>query len=122
MQPVTFAAKDQRQCSGVVELRVGHLARALDSDNPYIVILQILDVEARLVTRATGKCSTAPADVLATASVMCAARRSGTMTALAPPHSAVLMTAPRLCGSSTPSSRMKIVFDEMLLNKSSASE
>src|ERR1039457_6844671 len=57
-----------------------------------------------LVTRATGRCSSAPAAALATTSVTPAARRSGTMMEPAPAACAVRIMAPRLCGSSTPSS------------------
>src|ERR1035441_4689755 len=64
-----------------------------------------------LVTRTTGRCSSAPAAALATTSVMPAARRSGMMMAPAPAAWAVRMTAPRLCGSSTPSSTTSISAD-----------
>src|SRR5262245_46234876 len=58
----------------------------------------------RLVTRATRTYSTAPAEVLATVSLRPAARCSGMKTPSTPAHSQVRRTAPRLCGSSTPSS------------------
>ena len=50
----------------------------------------------RLVARAIGKCSTAPAEALATVSFNPAARRSGMKTPSAPAHSAVRRIAPRL--------------------------
>ena len=56
------------------------------------------------VTLAIGRCSLAPAEDLATIDVTPAARRSGMTTPSAPAASAVRRTAPRLCGSSTPSS------------------
>src|ERR1039458_7066704 len=65
-------------------------------------------VRLMLVTRTTGRCSSAPAAALATTSVTPAARRSGMMMAPAPAACAVRMTAPRLCGSSTPSSTTSI--------------
>src|ERR1019366_8940174 len=67
--------------------------------------LRSSSVRLILVTRTTGRCSSAPAAALATTSVMPAARRSGMMMAPAPAAWAVRMTAPRLGGSSTPSSR-----------------
>ncbi len=59
---------------------------------------------ARLRTRATGRCSTAPADALQTAGVTSAERRSGMTTPVAPAASAVRQIAPRFCGSVTSSS------------------
>ena len=57
-----------------------------------------------LRTRATGRCSTAPAEALQTAGVTSAARRSGITTPAAPAHSAVRQIEPRFCGSWTWSS------------------
>src|ERR1035437_4126922 len=56
------------------------------------------------VTLATGRCSLAPAETFAPAPVTAADRRSGITTPSAPAASAVRRIAPRLCGSSTPSS------------------
>src|ERR1019366_3722122 len=76
--------------------------------------LRSSSVRLILVTRTTGRCSSAPAAALATTSVMPAARRSGMMMAPAPAAWAVRMTAPRLCGSSTPSSTTSISLDATL--------
>ena len=57
-----------------------------------------------LRTRATRRCSTAPAEALHTAGVTSAARRSGITTPAAPAHSAVRQIEPRFCGSWTWSS------------------
>ncbi len=57
-----------------------------------------------LRTRATGRCSTAPAEALHTAGVTSAARRSGITTPAAPAHSAVRQIEPRFWGSWTWSS------------------
>jgi hypothetical protein len=61
-------------------------------------------VRLMLVTRVTGRYSSAPAAALATTSVRPTARRSGMMMPPAPAACAVRTIAPRLCGSSTPSS------------------
>ena len=58
---------------------------------------------ARLRTRATARCSTAPAEAFATAGVTAAARRSGRTTPSAPAHSAVRQIAPTFWGSWTSS-------------------
>src|SRR6266446_5782535 len=63
-------------------------------------------VRAMFVTFAMGRCSLAPADDFATVPVTPAARLSGITTPSAPEASAVRRIAPRLCGSSTPSSTM----------------
>src|SRR5689334_2003381 len=52
-----------------------------------------------LRTRATARCSTAPAEALQTTGVTSAERRSGITTPAAPPDSATRQTAPRLPGS-----------------------
>ena len=57
----------------------------------------------RFTTTATGRCSTAPADARHTAAVTRTALRSGRTTPVAPAPSALRQTAPRLCGSVTPS-------------------
>ena len=60
-------------------------------------------VDARFATLATGTYSSAPAEVLPTVKFREALRRFGIITPCAPAASAVLITAPRLCVSSTPS-------------------
>ena len=60
----------------------------------------------RFTTRATGMCAAAPADTFHAAAVTEAERRSGRITPLAPNAAAERMTAPRFCGSVTPSSAM----------------
>ena len=59
---------------------------------------------AMFVTFATGTYSRAPADVLATVAVRATERLLGIITPWAPTASAVLKTAPKLCGSVIPSS------------------
>ena len=54
-------------------------------------------------TTAKGRCSTAPAAALATVGVTWAARWRGSTTPVAPAHSALRSSAPRLWGSVTPS-------------------
>ena len=49
-------------------------------------------------TRATARCSTAPAEALQTAGVTSAERRSGMTTPSAPTHSAVRQIAPEVLG------------------------
>ena len=58
----------------------------------------------RLVTRATRRCSTAPAEALHAAGVIAAERREGITTPVAPAASAERQIAPRLCVSCTWSS------------------
>ncbi len=57
-----------------------------------------------LRVRATGRCSTAPAEALHTAAVTSAERRSGITRPAAPAHSAAPAIAPRFWGSWTSSS------------------
>ena len=60
----------------------------------------------RFTTRATGICAAAPADTFHAAAVTEAERRSGRITPFAPNAAAERITAPRFCGSVTPSSAM----------------
>ena len=57
-----------------------------------------------LRTRATRRCSTAPADALTTAGVTAAARRSQMTRPVTPAHSALRAIAPRFWGSCSSSS------------------
>ena len=57
-----------------------------------------------LRTRAIRRCSTAPAEALATAGVTAAARRSQSTRPVTPAHSALRAIAPRFCGSCSSSS------------------
>ena len=54
---------------------------------------------AMFLTRATRRCSTAPAEALHTAAVTSAARRSAITTPAAPTHSAVRQIDPTFWGS-----------------------
>src|ERR1700733_3074372 len=75
----------------------------------------------RFLTRATGRCASAPADALSTVSLNPAARLSGITTPCAPAASEVRTIAPRLWGSSMPSSSTSRPWPPLAASKSSSS-
>ena len=76
-----------------------------------LAFLSSSTVLARLVTLATGTNSTAPAEVLLTIAERPTARLLGIITPCAPQASAVLIIAPKLCGS--------VISSQIMMNGSS---
>lgn len=78
----------------------------VEADAVVSAFLQAFNGFGEIYHAATGMCAAAPADTFHAAAVTEAERRSGRITPLAPNAAAERMTAPRFCGSVTPSSAM----------------
>ena len=104
MQAVPFAAQDENCWLGIIHFAVQLAAALIQAIDPEAAFLQILERlvyvshadHGQVLQRSGGRFG----DGFGQSG---AARRSGTITALAPAACAVRIMAPRLCGSSTPS-------------------
>src|SRR5256885_239610 len=99
-----FTAKDQSQCCGEIKMpmRVGRAA--FDTDDPEAARFQIFDQANQIGHASHGHIFNCARGSLGDGFVQAAARCSGMKTPSTPAPSQLRKIAPRLCGSSMPSS------------------